>query len=277
MAFIAVYIDLWSIIPLVILFTTNLCICGVFFIRSSADQAEDTPAEEDNQGLESSVAATSPDYETDSIGWNRNIVIMSPRKEHPDSDDSREEASTPDMVDEENTPIFLNAAAGIFFPICHTEAATCHQATGDHLRQLLAWQNKFLQVHILVFNTIILAVVSAVYILVSSVPSFNYNYNVLDYFWFKTGSVFLGLMGVMSLVMSLEMDLSSMISRTLHMLGRRRQRREPGEDICRKFYLCLLATLLVFLPAILAVVVFHMNPAPRPLLLVAREGEGRRT
>ena len=162
-SFIVTFIDLWSFIPLVILFTINLCICGVFFIRSSGDQIVDTPVEEDHEELESSPVMTSPDYDTDSIGWNRNIVIMSPRKERPDTmvvdkpeDDIPHVSTTPSLVDEENTPILLNAVAGIFFPICHTQACTSHQMTEETLRQLLVWQNKFFQVQVLIFNTCIL-------------------------------------------------------------------------------------------------------------------------
>merc|ERR1712082_593927 len=87
--------------------------------------------------------------------------------------------------DEENTPILLNAVAGIFFPICHTKACIPHQGTEEDLSQILVWQAKFFQVQILIFNTTIISVVFTVYVLVSHVPSFNYNYNVLDSFWFQ--------------------------------------------------------------------------------------------
>ena len=41
-------------------------------------------------------------------------------------------------------------------------------------------------------------------------------------------------------------------------------------------WLCLLATVLVLLPVILPVILFHMNPGPQPRILVAREGGGQR-
>ena len=83
-SFIATFLDFWSLIPLGILFFVNLCICGLFFTPSSTDDtpAEDAPAdEENNEDIESNGQ-----YETDSIGWNRNIVILSPRRERPDED-----------------------------------------------------------------------------------------------------------------------------------------------------------------------------------------------
>ena len=153
-------------------------------------------------------------YETDSIGWNRNIVILSPRREAP-AIEYDQRTRTPELVDEENTPIFLNAAAGLFFPICHTEADTGTQISSESVSLLLAWQSHFFQVHILVFNTLIMTTVIVVYVLVSSIPSFNYNYNVLDFFWFKTGCSFLGLMGVLSLVISFQSEISSLASRAL--------------------------------------------------------------
>ena len=67
-----------------ILFFVNLCICGLFFTPSPSEDtpAEDSPADEEiNEDIESNGQ-----YETDSIGWNRNIVILSPRRERPDED-----------------------------------------------------------------------------------------------------------------------------------------------------------------------------------------------
>ena len=118
--------------------------------------------------------------------------------------------------------------------------------------------------------------VCTIYFLVSSVPSFNYNYNVLDFFWFQTASMLLVLMAVLSFVMSLETKVTMTIERILHCVGRGEERRKSGEDLYRKTYLCMLATLLVLMPAILAVVLFHVSPMSQPLLLVAREGEERR-
>jgi hypothetical protein len=81
----------------------------------------------------------------------------------------------------------------------------------------------------------------------------------------------------MSLVMSLEPDRYRLTFWLLNRLqGGPEERGNPRMELCRKTYFCLTASLLVLLPAVLAVVVFHANPAPEPLLLLAREGPGRR-
>ena len=96
---------------------------------------------EDNEQLEMNEA-----YECDSIGWNRNIAIVSPKRELPDIivqsennqnnaevNDTDDKSETPDLIDEDNTPIFLNAAAGLFFPICHTQAFARKVITEDEI------------------------------------------------------------------------------------------------------------------------------------------------
>ena len=209
-SFAATFLDLWSLIPLSILFFVNLCICGLFFTPSPPEDTSvldnsPTNIDDNNEDVESTGQ-----YETDSIGWNRNIIILSPRRERPEDDQVF--PTPPPLVDEENTPIMLNAAAGLFFPICHTEAVFSKEASNKNLEELLAWQNKFFKVHILVFNVLILAGVTTIYVLVSSVPSFNYNYNVLDFFWFQATCGFLGLMASLSLVMGFEEECWSLVS-----------------------------------------------------------------
>ena len=242
----------------------NLCICGLFFTTSSSD---DTPAdEENNEDIESNGQ-----YETDSIGWNRNIVILSPRRERPDEDQG---FPAPQLVDEENTPILLNAAAGLFFPICHTEAATEKQISSDGFSLLLAWQSRFFQVHILVFNTLIMTTVIVVYVLVSSVPSFNYNYNVLDFFWLKTACAFLFLMAGLSFVLSFQTHITKLFRRALRWIQKKERREATGEDLWRTTYLSLLASLVICLPAIVSIVLFHVNPPSTPLIFLAKQGLG---
>ena len=268
-SFIATFLDLWSLIPLGILFFSNLCICGLFFTPPLPESStEDPDSQKDDIETESNGQ-----YETDSIGWNKNIVILSPRRENPEIDQTNKPQ---ELVNEENTPIFLNAVAGISVPICYSEASN-HNTTSDNLSHLLAWQARFLQAHILVFNTLLLVVVTTIYVLVSSVPSFNYNYNVMDFFWFRTACAFLGLMGVMSLIMSLDNELSNLVTRIVLRLGGGQRRDSRREDLWRKTYTCLLASFLVSLPAVVGLVFFHSNPPPRPLLLVSKEtGDGNR-
>ena len=78
-SFIATFLDFWILIPLGILFFSNLCICGLFFTPYPPLPEESPPKEvdsvEDNEEIESNGH-----YETDSIGWNKNIVISPGQK-----------------------------------------------------------------------------------------------------------------------------------------------------------------------------------------------------
>ena len=256
-------------IPLGILFFSNLCICGLFFTPYPPLPEESPPKEvdsvEDNEEIESNGH-----YETDSIGWNKNIVILSPRRENPDNTSEPNEENN--FVNEENTPIFLNAVAGLFFPICYSEASS--HSLSANLPHLLSWQSRFFKVHILVINVLLLIAVTTVFVLVSSVPSFNYNYNVMNFLWFRAASAFLGLQGVTSFVMSLDTEISELANRVLQWFGSRERRSNVKEDLWKKTYTCLFGSLLVSLPAILGLVFFHTSPPPRPLLLVAKSREG---
>ena len=262
----ATFLDLWSLIPLVILFFSNLCICGLFFTPSPPDvgPVENSVGGEDDEEVESSGQ-----YETDSIGWNRNIVILSPKREAPPSELS-DRNRTPDLVDEENTPIFLNAVAGLFFPICHTEAVTEGSISSESLSTLLSWQNRFFKVHVLVFNVLIMTTVIVVFFLVASAPSFNYNYNVLDYNYFKAGCSFLGLMSVISGITCFESEISSLVSK-IYFWREVTPRHNLSEDLWKRTYTFTLVSSLISLPAILGLVLFHANPPPTPLVFVAVE------
>ena len=112
-------------IPLAGLFIVNLAIAGVFFTKTAPISEESEACELDIPNVGMSHDYASPDYDCDTVGWSRNIAIMSPKKDGPEDTDEQgisEGSNFPDMIDEENTPIFLNAVAGIFFPICHTHA-----------------------------------------------------------------------------------------------------------------------------------------------------------
>ena len=254
-------------IPLGILLFSNLCICGLFFTPPLPEESppKDEDSVEDNEEIESNGQ-----YETDSIGWNKNIVILSPRRENPDNTSEPNEENN--LVNEENTPIFLNAVAGLFFPICYSEASS--HSLSANLPHLLSWQSRFFKAHILVINVLLLIAVSTVFVLVSSVPSFNYNYNVMNFLWFRAASAFLGLQGVTSFVMSLDTEISEFANRVLQWFGSRERRSNVKEDLWKKTYTCLFGSLLVSLPAILGLVFFHTSPPLRPLLLVAKSREG---
>ena len=121
----------------------------------------------------------------------------------------------PRIINEQNTPIFLNSVAGLFFPACHTKALKMNDTSDKDLSlmKILNWQKKFYRIQVVLFNSVILTVISVIYILITSVNTFNYTSNVLDIFWFKVASIFLGSMGIFSLVTSTEMDILRLLQK----------------------------------------------------------------
>ena len=88
----------------------------------------DPPSEGDDgcdsvpPGQEMNNDLVSPDYDCDAVGWSKNIVIMSPKKEAQDTitnmEDKEEGSKTPDIINEENTPIkFPLTPMGVLAPV----------------------------------------------------------------------------------------------------------------------------------------------------------------
>ena len=275
-SFILLYIDLWSLIPLAFLVTANLAIAGIFFVKIEPAGEEREACESVNPGLDLSNEVASPEYECDAVGWSKNIVIMSPRKEsaEPITNKSEEEegTKTPDIINEENTPIFLNAVSGIFFPICHTKACIKILDGEETFSRLFTWQKSFYRVQVVIFDIIILSVIGVIYILVTSVDTFNYNYNVLDLFWFKTAFLFLVLMGIITFLLSLDINLSQVWSQFPCIKETPFHQFPQSVDICKETYVCLLALLLISLPAIAGIVAFNISEDQTPLVIFATAG-----
>ena len=161
-------------------------------------------------------AFESADWDCDITSWNTNIAIMSPKKEHSDlmigSDstvkyDNPKVSHTPDIVNEENMPIFLNAFAGLFLPICHYQGGKDNNSYQDELSKVLSWQQKFFRVQIMILNSMIFIVIVVIYILVTSIETFNYNFNLLNLFMFKTTVLFLLSMGIITIALTLDFNL----------------------------------------------------------------------
>ena len=139
-SFTLLFLDLWSILPMLVLYILNLALCGVFFTKIE-DNISNTPTCKKKNAIEKAhdfddLKSKSQDeeFDIDQIGWNKTLAIVSPRKEMPDIVNestlnnienisiSKDSISTPRIINEENTPIFLNSVAGLFFPACHTKA-----------------------------------------------------------------------------------------------------------------------------------------------------------
>ena len=72
-------------------------------------------------------------------------------------------------INEENTPVFLNSVAGFFFPACHTKvnSSTENQTGSENVCDIITWQKKIFKKQILLFNTVLLVIVGAIFIPVS--------------------------------------------------------------------------------------------------------------
>ena len=249
------------------LLTANLAIAGIFFVKIEPTSEESAVGESVNPGLDLSNEVASPAYDCDSVGWSKNIVIMSPRKEEAEELTStkidEEGTKTPEIINEDNTPIFLNAVSGIFFPICHTKASMKNYETEEAFSKLFTWQKSYYRIQVVIFDIVILSVIGVIYILVTSVDTFNYNFNVLNLFWFKMGFLFLVLMGTLTFLLSLDINLAQLCSQIPCS-------KENSVDVCRDTYICLLAILLISLPAIVGIISFNISTDQTPLLVFAK-------
>ena len=85
-SFTLLYLDLWSIIPIIVLYILNLALCGVFFTKIEDNISDPLTSKKetanDFDDLKSKQA--NEQFDIDQIGWNKSLAIVSPRKEMPD-------------------------------------------------------------------------------------------------------------------------------------------------------------------------------------------------
>ena len=93
---------------------------------------------------------------------------------------------TPTVINEDNTPVFLNSAIGFFFPICYTQINMTKPPKDNDsddgykdnpgettkLDTLVTWQKKVYRNQVILFNIGILITVVTIYILVTHVADF---------------------------------------------------------------------------------------------------------
>ena len=155
--------------------------------------------------------------------------------------------------EEEDSAVFLNATAGLFYPSCHLHLpALPPRLQWARLGRVVTWQRRLYQAQILVINTGLLLVLAVIFYLVTISTSFNYNSNILEPWWFHT---VLGLVVVAGLVsLSLGWQLGRAVS-PYHVAG-------------------LLLAGLTTLTALLSLSA-SLAPARPALLLVGGGGTGR--
>lgn len=223
-AFILCFIDIWSMIPAVILFILQLALCGLFFIRQESED-QDLPMDDLMVGSYGTINEASTDDEGrhdqvdgppglvwDGEQWiSRSVMgnIESPRKVNIEDGVSQttqlENIDPVSLIDEQNAPLFLNSLAGIFFPCVHIVFKITESSKFCSLKvisELLRWQMKVMMSQTLLFNISIIVVLFSIFILVTFIESFNYKYNIFNFFWFSVMTIYLTLMGVATSVWS---------------------------------------------------------------------------
>ena len=152
-----VYLDNWSLIPILIIWIVNLTIFGV------SGRAETRK-----------VHPTNPfQYKPGSLSINRS-------------------QNQEDIESSETKSIFLNSTMALFFPSCHIHLPPpqnledSQKNLKEKIGKIKIWQVKVYQSQVLIINSIYMVILAVIFCLVTISKSFNYNSNILDPFWFNT-------------------------------------------------------------------------------------------
>ena len=241
----------------------------------------------------SPVVDTAPPYQVDFIqtqpdGVQETMVGMLERMQSKIS--SSEKTDTPYYINEDNTSIFLNAVTGMFFPSCHThleplgndlsvsDPKTFFIRNKERQDQLVKWQSSIYQRQVYFFNSILMIVLVVIFILVSAVPSFNYNTNVIDSSWFPICMSMMLLSGLISIVVT--RCLSSQCDGDSSSADSDEPQSEDESLTYRRLSVstvsCLLSFLLVLLPLLASLLLYAALPDSDPhLFLIKQENGGR--
>ena len=152
-----VYLDNWSLIPILIIWIINLTIFGVS-TRAETRKVHPSPPFQ---------------YKPGSLPINRSVT---------------QEDNEPTQT----KSIFLNSTMAIFFPSCHIHLPPTQNLVEDQknlhekTEKIRIWQVKVYQSQVLIINSIYMVILAVIFCLVTISKSFNYNSNILDPFWFNT-------------------------------------------------------------------------------------------
>ena len=218
-AFILTFIDIWSIIPGLVLYVLQLALCGLFFIRQEPEEA-DVPLDNIMKGSTGTINQATTDDQGRSeqtLVWDgqhwtsKSIIETSCEQRQPsvlesdgDVEDERRnkvdmsegETSVKTMIDELNTPVFFNSLAGCFFPCVYTLVARQRRLTLRDIEDLVMWNMKVVMFQSFLFNLAILTILLAIFILVTFIESFNYKTNIFHFFWFCAINTYFVVFGV---------------------------------------------------------------------------------
>ena len=155
----------------------------------------------------------------------------------------------------------------------------------ERLEGLLAWQGQVYRRQVYGFNCLLMSVLVVVLILVSAVPSFNYRDNILSSFWFSVTSSLLLLSGLLSLLLTHQLDKPCLPEKPdvkdgrCDNTGSREEGKKTAEEVskrglCLGTASCLSCSLLVLLPGIIGLVVLGSVQQQNPYLLLVHNNAG---
>ena len=172
LSFILVYLDNWSIIPIIILWTLNL------ILRSSVrvSLAETVVRSSAHSGTRGETVLVVEDAED--ISHQRTMIIM----------ESRQSKSSGSVL--------LDTSIGLFIPCMYL---THWNPSAESLQHADINMRRFFRKQIFIINGTILVILSSIFYLVYIDRSFNYNNNIMDPATFLavlSNLIFLGFVGI---------------------------------------------------------------------------------
>ena len=160
----------------------------------------------------------------------------------------------------------------------------------ERLEGLLAWQGQVYRRQVYGFNCLLMTVLVVVLILVTAVPSFNYRDNILSSFWFSVTCSLLLFSGILSLLLTHQLDKPCLPEKSDVKDGQQCDKEEGKREkkmqaaaseedmskrgLCLRIASCLACCLLVLLPAILGLIILASVQQQSPYLLLVHNNAG---
>ena len=208
MAFTLTYIGIWFLIPVLTMFILNIGLCSVSYLAEKESTEGNVKASMDG--------GPTVENDCDSIGWNDNIGIKFPSKDMNTMITYASKSSTlspTGVVPKEaadiksspsSPPLLLIFISSLFIPCWFSSPANGDKTKNSKTKQINIFINQ-----IIFINTCHFIILSIIFILVTSVPSFDYSSNILNFTMFKTVSLFLVIMGVLNIFLPMSISSNS--------------------------------------------------------------------
>ena len=282
-----VYLDNWAIIPIFLIWLINLVIFGIPF--STLPQTifkVDSSTDFDEPGLviqELDDSSSEPDMElTNALEWIPEDIgdkNAQPNTQNGSKNKENMESFFEFMVPtsnsgethliQENSSIFLNATAGLFFPSCHVHLAqptnnVAYENNKEYedykVDKIRKWQNTAYKKQAYIVNPLIMVAIMVIFAFVTLFKFFNYNTNILDPFRFNIIMGLLIMFGLFGMVLAMglegesneEEENSSISAKDVADSGKKLTSSTLTQRIlcCRSLF-CLLLVFLILCPVLL--------------------------